>query len=137
MSENQGEGNRTGQEPASDGGWVRDRGRRPRISGIVWALVLIWVGLVLLAVNLGLSASITWANMWSYLFTGAGVIVLAGGIYRLVVPAHRRWAFGPIIFGLVLIGFGVGWLYGWSIIWPLVIVSVGVAILLGAIFRRQ
>ncbi|MDP2932054.1 MAG: hypothetical protein Q8O05_06125 [Chloroflexota bacterium] len=49
----------------------------------------------------------------------------------------RRRAGGGLIFGLVLIGIGFGLLFGWSYVWPLVLIAIGVIILLRSLVGRH
>ena len=61
-------------------------------------------------------------------------------------PAGRLWARGSTLFGAVLIGLGVlfllsnlGFLYWWrwDVFWPLLIIGVGVALLVGHLVGRD
>lgn len=114
-----------------------EKWRRDPLSGIVWAGILIWAGLVLLADNLRLLTRFERLDAWALIFMGAGVIVLLEVVVRLVVPAYRRAVTGNLILGLVLLGIGLGNQVGWNVIWPLMLIAFGVFILLrGVIWRR-
>jgi hypothetical protein len=114
-----------------------EKWRRDPLSGIVWAGILIWAGLVLLADNLRLLTRFERLDAWALIFMGAGVIVLLEVVVRLVVPAYRRAVTGNLILGLVLLGIGLGNQVGWNVIWPLMLIAFGVFILLrGLIWRR-
>jgi len=88
-----------------------EKWRRDPVDAAVWALILIWAGLVWLAHNM------EW--LWdrgtdgrdeksvALGFLGAGVIVLLGVVLRLVVPAYRRPIIGSLIFGVILFGIGI------------------------------
>jgi uncharacterized membrane protein len=57
------------------------------------------------------------------------------------MPQYRRPVVGTFIFGIILLGIGVGMAFGttpqvWSVIFALVIIAVGVAILLRGLGRR-
>ena len=64
-------------------------------------------------------------------FAGAGVIVLLEAAARLFLPGYRNGIEAKLIFGLVLIGIGLGELVGW--VWPAVLVVVAAMILKGAL----
>ena len=122
--------------------------RRDPVNVVVWAAILIWAGLVLLAENLGLFGTLvrqgsdapwsflTTTGAWGIIFIGAGVILLAGAAYRLAVPAQRRPVRGAIILAVIFIAIGLGDLVKWDAVWPIVLVAVGLAIVVGAITRR-
>lgn len=80
----------------------------------------------------GLSADI---NAWSFIFMGAGVIVLLGVLFRLLVPEYKRPVTGNIILGLILIGIGLGDLFNWAVVWALILILIGISIIFRG-FRR-
>ena len=124
-----------------------EKWRRDPLSAVVWAAILIWAGLVFLASNLGFldarvpsDAEPFWflggANVWSLVFLGAGVIVLGEVVLRLIVPAYRQPVTGSLIFAVILIGLGLGNLTNWNLVWPLILIIIGLSIVLRALFRR-
>jgi len=114
-----------------------EKWRRDPVDAAGWAAVFIWAGLVLLADNMGLLDNLSARlESWSVIFIGAGVIVLLGVLFRLLVPAYRRPVTGSLIFGAILLGIGLGELVGWMLIGPLILIAIGVgAILRGFISR--
>ena len=112
-----------------------EKWRRDPVSGVTWATILIWVGLVLLADNLNLVVG-TWWNSWAIGFIGAGVIVIVQALIRLAMPEHKRGVMGGLIGGVILLGIGLGWLIGWSIFWPLLLIAIGLLVLWRAFIRR-
>ncbi len=132
---------------------LRTRAYRPqhtgsdRLSGISWALVLIWAGLVFLADNIGWLNRLTlpdngWdigfvhPSAWTLIFLGAGLIVLLEAFLRAVLPGYASPTGGTLIFAAILIGIGMSNLFRSDLIWPLVIMGVGIAILLGSLMKR-
>ena len=133
---------------------VEEKWQRDRLGSIVWALILIWAGFVLLAGNLGildafnafferlgfelaeLPVQIPFIQLssWSLIFLGAGVLLLAEVVVRLLFPTYRRPVLGTAIMAIVFFGIGLG---SWGMIWPLVLIVVGLALLLGGLFRRK
>ncbi len=122
-----------------------EKGRSDPLSTLVWALILIWAGVVLLADNLGLLALggavlpgifPFHVSTWGLIFAGAGVIILLEVVVRLVVPDYRRHVAGSIIIGFVFLGIGLGNLISWGIIWALVLIALGVIVLLRAVGWR-
>ena len=117
-----------------------EKWRRDPIEAIVWALILIWVGLVWLAVNLkwiappGEEGNSTAVAIG---FLGAGAIVLLGVVIRLVVPAYRRPVTGSVIFGIVLLGIGLGMLTNWVAMGAIILIGIGIVILLAGFFRKK
>jgi uncharacterized membrane protein len=120
------------QEKSWDEKWRRDP-----LSAAVWAMILIWAGLVLLAANLNLFGWDT-GNVWPYIFLGAGVILLLEVGFRMLVPAYRQPFRGNFVLALVFVAIGLGQLVGnWSVIWAIVLIGIGVYALLGGLFRRR
>lgn len=109
--------------------WARDP-----VSAFVWALILIWAGVVFLLVNaagegetiLGMDDT----NAWAVIMTGAGVFIWLGVLIRIVMPAHRRPLGGGIILGTIFLIVGVGALVDVEL-WPLIIIAIGISVLLG------
>jgi hypothetical protein len=106
-----------------------EKWRRDPVGSAVWALILVWAGLVLLADNLGLFSTLEWFDAWGLILTGAGVTVLLGAAFRLLVPAYRQPVGGSLIWGAILLGLGLGNLVGASIAWPLVLIAIGLGLL--------
>ena len=113
-----------------------EKWRRDPLSGMVWAAILIWAGLVLLADNLRLLASFQQLQAWALILMGAGVILLIEVVIRLTMPAYRRPVVGTLILGLLLIGAGLGEVLSWDVMGPLVLIGVGVFILTRVFLRR-
>ena len=119
-----------------------EKWRRDPVGAVVWALILIWAGVVFLAWNLGVARTLgltglVWDEAWPYVFLGAGALVLLGVVVRLLVPAFRRAVAGDIVLGVVFIAIGLGWWIGWEIIGPVAVIGIGLAILLGGVLRRK
>ncbi|HSJ58586.1 MAG TPA: hypothetical protein VLC95_15495 [Anaerolineae bacterium] len=112
-----------------------EKWRNDPVNAAVWALILIWAGLVLLFENMEVLDFGT-PGAVSVGFVGAGLILLGGVVVRLVVPAYRRPVTGSVILGLVFIGIGLGNLFSWDVVLPLVLIAIGIAGLL-AYFRTR
>jgi hypothetical protein len=113
--------------------------RNDPVSAAVWACVFIWAGLVLLAGNLGVLDWLSrepgrpfsaWTDTWGLILLGAGVLVLIGAGIRMAVPSYRRSVSGDLIFGAILIGIGIGNVFGFSITLPLILIVIGLSIML-------
>ena len=125
--------------------------RRDPLGSIIWAFILIWAGVVLLADNLGYLDQIrsalavespAWleqigAGAWQLIFLGAGVILLFEVLLRLIVPSYRRSVTGTLILAFVFIGIGLSNLISWYIIWPLILIAAGLSIIFRAFTRRS
>ncbi len=121
--------------------------RRDPLNPILWACVFIWAGLVFMASTTGLLdrlqirstdiPGLTGLHLesWSLVLIGAGVIVLIGVAVRLVSPAYRRPIAGAVLLGIFLIGVGLGDLVGISVVWPLLLITLGVLVLLRGFWR--
>ena len=127
---------------------VDEKYRRDPLGSIIWACILIWAGLVFLADNLGMLEGIRnvtfWGqgNMilgmrtWSVIFIGAGVLLYLEVLIRTLVPAYRQPIGGTLIFGTLLVAIGLGNIVNWSLIWPLILIAIGLSVLLRNSFRK-
>jgi len=112
-----------------------EKWRRDPLSAIVWAAILIWAGLALLAENLDLLVSLERVEAWDLILAGAGVIVLLEVVIRSLVPDYRRPVGGTLTLGLILLAIGLGGLV--DAIWPAVLIAIGVGILLRGFIRGR
>ena len=122
---------------------------------VVGAIILIWLGTVLLAGNLGILDRIeglldalhiqTWslpvavlpfvsARVWPIFFLGVGMILLVEMLVRLIVPAYRRQVLGTFIGALVFFALAFG---QWALIGPLILIAIGISVFLGGLLNKQ
>lgn len=134
---------------------VDEKGSQDPLSAVVFALILIWAGVILLAYNFGFleafkslvgripagNLDLPWEEIsffdltaWRLFFLGAGLLVIAEIVIRLAVPQYRRRVFGSVIGAVVLIAVGLG---SWNLIWPLILIAAGGSILLRGILGRR
>jgi hypothetical protein len=114
--------------------WRRDRG-----NAVIWASVLIWAALVILAGATGFAEDQfgDWWEGWAVFFAGFGAIVLLGSFYRMLAPERRRPVAGGLILGFILLGVGLGdLLESWTYVWVGVLVALALVILFNAFLRR-
>jgi hypothetical protein len=122
------------------GAWGHEKWQRDPLSSIVWAAMLIWAGLALLLANLGI---LSWRmgddpiEPWSVVLIGAGLILLIEVLIRLVMPAYRRAVGGTLFFAALLLAFGLEDIVGWNVMWPLILIALGVFVLLRGTFRSR
>jgi low affinity Fe/Cu permease len=127
-----------------------EKSRRDPLSAVIWAAILVWAGLVLLANNLGfldaiferlpsdgVGGLIDTSSTWSLILLGAGVIVLLEVLVRLLVPDYRRPVGGSLILAVFLIGVGLSNFFSWNLVWPFILIGIGIVILLRSFLRNQ
>ncbi len=117
---------------------IANRAKSNRLSTIFWGFIILWAGLVFLADSLGLLASLNAAGAaWSLVFLGAGIVFLVAALVRWLAPAYRRPVGGNLVIGAICLGIGIGDLFHWVYIWPLLLVLLGASFLAGALLKRQ
>ena len=126
---------------------------RDALSSVSWALILIWAGLAFLAVNMGWfdallnstffqrllpdSMAVFEPGVWSIIILGAGVILLVEVILRMVMPQFHRHVGGTLVLAAVFIGIGLGNFFGWDLVWPIILIAVGISVLVGGFSRTR
>lgn len=124
------------EEEKHEKSW-EEKWRRDPLNAAVWAIILIWGGLVLLAGNLGLYDAFERIDGWEIFFVGAGGVLLLEVLFRVLTPAYRQPIIGNLILAFVFLAIGLGGLIGWGVIWGLIIVGIGVYVLFSGLRRRK
>jgi hypothetical protein len=130
---------KTHEKQAPEKSWD-EKWQRDPIGTLTWALILIWAGVALLLDNLGLLSGLGFLDRmdaWSMILAGAGVIILAMVVVRLLQPEYRRPLTGNLVLGFFLIGVGLGEALGWEITWAVLIIALGVTLLLRGFLRAR
>ena len=108
--------------------------RRDPLGAIIWAVILIWGGVVLLLNNLNIldQLNLDFANLpfdfpfpdqaWTLVFLGAGLIILVELVIRLLVPDYRRPLLGTFIVAMVFLGIAFG---SGDLIWAVALIIIG------------
>jgi CHASE2 domain-containing sensor protein len=118
-------------------------GRNP-IGPIFGALMLIWLGVVLLVAQnpetLRLDPyRVTWNNVWGFLAGGVGALLIVEALLR-AVQGYRHGISWRLVWGVILVLVGMAIIYpvfGWSNIWPVALIALGVGLLLTNLLRRR
>ncbi|MGE5140630.1 MAG: hypothetical protein ACM3JD_14275 [Rudaea sp.] len=117
--------------------------RRDPLGAVIWPIILIWAGLVFLASNLGFLSFLAGGNnpwgidVWSLVFLGVGVILFLEVLARMMIPEFRRPVLGTVILAIIFVGIGLGGLVNWGIIWPLILIVIGISILTRGTWRAR
>jgi len=128
---------------------LREKSHQDPLSALIWALILIWAGLVFLADNLNWLGSLQsqlnsqWDKMtidlsvWWVIMAGAGALIFIEAIVRLVIPAYRSSSRGNYVLAAVFLGIGFGGILGWDLVWPFILIGMGLAALASALIRGR
>jgi len=110
-----------------------EKWQRDPIGAATGGLVLILIGLVLFAANQGW---VQWGDFWAYFLVGLGLIFLVETAIRFAMPEYRRPVGGRLVVALVLIAVGLGGIFGFTRLWPLILIAIGLGILIRGLLRR-
>jgi hypothetical protein len=124
------------QEEKEEKSW-EEKWRRDPLNAAIWAVIIIWGGLVLLASNLELLTRFERLDGWEVFFVGAGLILLVEIAFRQLVPAYRQPVLGNLILAVVFLAIGLGGIIGSGVVWALAVIAVGVYILFRGLFRNR
>lgn len=121
------------EEKSWDEKWHRDP-----LGAAIWACILIWAGIMLLADNLDLVTGFAWFDTWGFIFLGAGMAVLLGVVARILLPTFRRPVGLHLVLGAIFLGIGLGMILDTGLVWPFVLIAIGLVVLLrGFGFMRR
>jgi hypothetical protein len=109
--------------------------RRDPFGTTLAGSILVWSGLVLLASNLGWLGPQAAYTPWSLILVGAGVILLLGVAFVLLVPSYRRPVGGLVVLACLLLAGGVASTFGLALLGPVLLIGIGAVILLRALRR--
>lgn len=121
--------------------------RRDPLGTIIWAVILIWAGLVFMANNLGylsifqpvldmfpdfgkswdIDLPFIYTNAIQIFIIGLALILVVEILIRLLVPEYRRPIFGSVVFLGVVLSFALG---RWDFFFPILLIALGISILI-------
>jgi serine/threonine protein kinase len=105
-----------------------DIGPSDRLSQATWGGIALWAGIVFL---LNSSVGGIFGQPLAWIFSGAGALTLAEVAARLAIPEYRARPGIRLMLGMVLLTVGLGFAFGFASLWPLILISFGISILLG------
>jgi hypothetical protein len=114
-----------------------EKTERKYLDAIFWGGVLLWAGLIFGAEYFGFLPQIGNANVWSWIFLGAGVYGLLMSIVRLISENYSNPTTWDWVWSIIFILIGAAGFIAINIPWWLILILIGVAILGGALFRRD
>jgi hypothetical protein len=115
-----------------------ERWRDDPVSNVAWAAILIWAGIVFLARNMGWLVALPGdMGISLIILIGAGMIILLEAMIGVLIFKHRRQLRSSLFLAVVLTGNGFGSIFGWSIVWPFILIAVGLSILFKNVWNRN
>jgi hypothetical protein len=114
-----------------------EKWRRDPLSAAAWAVILIWAGVVWLASNLNMLNWIPFFETWSIFFLGASGILFLEILFRMFMPAFRKPVAGSFVLAIIFLAIGLGDVFPWQCIWPVVLIGIGLWLLYTGLFRRR
>jgi len=105
-----------------------------KLDALGWGLAFIWGGFVLLLNNYNINETFPWWDGLGVFFTGAGIITITIAIIRFFTSRNQGKVIAGLIFGLILLGIGLG--NAFSQLWPIALFVIGVYIIRGVIIKK-
>jgi hypothetical protein len=65
------------------------------------------------------------------------VIVFIEALIRTFVPAYRSSTGGSFFLAAIFLGIGLSGLFGWELVWPFVLIVLGLSTLASALVRSR
>jgi len=103
-------------------------------SRVIGGLILILLGILFLLATMDI---VSWGDWWAYFLVGLGAIFIFEVILRSGSPAFRQHITGRLIAGVVLILVGGSFIFGMTNWWPIIIIGVGVALVISALWTQK
>ena len=115
------------------------REERQTLDALFWGGVLLWAGLIFGADNLGLLPQIGQSSTWSWIFLGAGLYGLLLSAARLVLPDLSKPTIWDYVWSIVFLLIGFSGFIGLAgeLLFPLILLLIGGAILASVLWRRS
>ncbi|NPV55743.1 MAG: hypothetical protein HPY76_03590 [Anaerolineae bacterium] len=124
--------------------------RKGLLGAVIWALILIWMGAVLLAHSTGLLEQYLGAQQpvrvgdfwflpvpWGVILLGIAALMLVEVLLRALIPAFRRGLLAKLILAVILLNLALGEAFPWQTIWSVVLIAIGCMFLIRALFGRR
>lgn len=111
---------------------------RQKLDALFWGGALLWAGLVFGASSLGYLPEVGQASAWSWVFLGAGLYGLLLSAVRLVLPDYSNPTIWDYVWSIVFVLIGLSGFIGLAgeLVFPLILILIGAAILAGILLRR-
>jgi hypothetical protein len=99
-----------------------------RLEAGYWGIVLVWAGLIFGAQSRDILPEIGQADAWTWIFLGAGLLALLVAVWRTSSdqPNPTTWDW---IWAIALSVLGVGGFTTSVLVWPVILVLVGLVVL--------
>lgn len=102
------------------------------LNRVFWAGLLILVGIVLLAGQMGMLPRVDNADTWDWIMLGIGGLLVLSGFARATSGEYGRPSAGRIIVGMILTGIGASAIFGIQseLLWPAALIVLGLFLFL-------
>lgn len=113
-------------------GYGREHARGGGLNRVFWAGLLILIGIVLMANQMGILPRVGDADTWDWIMLGIGGLLVLSGFVRITSGDYERSSNGRIIIGLILSGLGASAIFDVSsaLLWPAALIVFGLYLFL-------
>lgn len=104
---------------------VEEKWRADPLGGVIFGLILIVVAGVIFFRH-----QLPAEPWWGWAVAGVGCVLLLEVVVRFAKAEYKRPSLGRVVWGIIFIAIGMGFVYGFENLWPYVLFAIGIVLVL-------